>query len=34
MTQHNYPKSMANAIIDDETGKELNYFQLSNHNKH
>ena len=29
MTQHYYLTNMANAIIDDDTGKELNYHQLS-----
>ena len=34
MTQHDYLKIMSNAIIDDGTGKELNYIQLSKHPKH
>ena len=34
MTKHNYLTNMANAIVDDETGKELNYRQLSKHPKH
>ena len=31
---NNYPTNMANAIIDNDTGKELNYCQLSEHTKH
>ena len=34
MTQHDYLTNMSHAIIDDDTGKELNYFQLSKHTKH
>ena len=34
MTQHKYLTNVANAIIDDGTGKELNYLQMSNHPKH
>ena len=34
MTHHDYITNMANAIIDDDTGKELNYRQLSKHHKH
>ena len=34
MTHHDYPKKIANAIIDDDTGKELHYFQLCHHPKH
>ena len=34
MTKHNYLTNMANAIVDDETGKELNYRQLSKHPKY
>ena len=31
MTQHKYLTKIANAIIDDGTGKELRYLQLSKH---
>ena len=34
MTQHDYLTNMANAIIDDDTGKELNYHQISKNTKH
>ena len=34
MTQHNYLTNMANAIIDDDIGKELNYLQMIKHPKH
>ena len=34
ITQHNYLTKMANSIIDDDTGKELNYHQLSKNTKH
>ena len=34
MTQHNYLTQMANAIIYEDTEKEFNYSQLSNHPKH
>ena len=33
MTQHDYLTQMENAIIEDDTGKESNYRQLSNHPK-
>ena len=34
MTQHDYMTKTANKIIDEDTGKELNYRQLSNHPKY
>ena len=34
VTQHNYLTKMAKKIIDDDTGKEFNYRQLSKHPKH
>ena len=34
MTQNEYLTQMANVIIDDDIGKELNYRQLSKHPKH
>ena len=34
MTQNDYITKMANMIIDDDTGKELNYRQLSKNAKH
>ena len=34
MTHHNYLTKMANAIIDDDTGKELDYHQLSKNLKY
>ena len=34
MKNHNYMTKIANEIIDEDTGKELNYRQLSNHPKY
>ena len=34
ITQHDYLTHMTNMIIDDDIGKEINYYQLSKHPKH
>ena len=34
MTHHSYLTHMANAIIDNDTGKDLNHCQVSKHTKY
>ena len=34
MTHHDYPKNMANLIIDDDTVKEFSYLRCIKHTKH